>query len=64
MLKVLTITYDFNMLKKNQDIVSVMKLVDFTKRQLQSRGILNGILSFCKHGIVISEMDEKYGLGI
>lgn len=41
-----------------------MNLADFTKRKLQSRGILFDVFSFCdKHGIVIPEMDEKYGLG-
>ncbi|XP_060195068.1 uncharacterized protein LOC132624280 [Lycium barbarum] len=38
MLKILVITYDLNMAlqRKDQDIVSAIKLVDFTKRKLQS----------------------------
>ncbi|XP_019239589.1 PREDICTED: zinc finger MYM-type protein 1-like [Nicotiana attenuata] len=38
MLKILTITYDLNMAlqRKDQDIVSAMKLVNFSKRQLQT----------------------------
>ncbi|XP_075112603.1 uncharacterized protein LOC142182290 [Nicotiana tabacum] len=38
MLKLLAITYNLNMAlqKKDQDIINAMKLVDFTKRQLQT----------------------------
>nr|XP_009793096.1 PREDICTED: uncharacterized protein LOC104240016 [Nicotiana sylvestris] len=71
-LKLLAITYDLNMAlqKKDQDIVSTMKLVDFTKRQLQTmreskwNSLIEDVSSFCdKNGIVIPKMDEKYALG-
>ncbi|XP_019252664.1 PREDICTED: zinc finger MYM-type protein 1-like [Nicotiana attenuata] len=68
MLKLLAITYDLNMAlqKKDQDIVSAMKLVDFTKRQLQTMReskwspLIEDVSSFCdKNGIVIPKMDEN-----
>ncbi|XP_009793096.2 uncharacterized protein LOC107775545 [Nicotiana tabacum] len=71
-LKLLAITYDLNMAlqKKDQDIVSTMKLVDFTKRQLQTmreskwNSLIEDVSSFCdKNGIVIPKMDKKYALG-
>ncbi|XP_075074909.1 uncharacterized protein LOC107814300 [Nicotiana tabacum] len=47
-----------------------MKLVDFTKRQLQTmreskwNSLIEYVSSFCdKNGIVIPKMDEKYALG-
>nr|XP_016438038.1 PREDICTED: la-related protein 1A-like [Nicotiana tabacum] len=52
--------------KKDQDIVSAMKLVDFTKRQLQTmreskwNSLIEDVSSFCdKNGIVIPKMGEK-----
>ncbi|XP_060210959.1 uncharacterized protein LOC132637973 [Lycium barbarum] len=72
MLKILAITYDLNMAlqRKDQDIVSAMKLVDFTKRKLQSmresewNSLVEDVSLFCeKNGIMIPEMNEKYGLG-
>nr|XP_016469117.1 PREDICTED: uncharacterized protein LOC107791543 [Nicotiana tabacum] len=72
MLKILAITYDLNMAlqRKDQDIVSAMKLVDFSKRQLQTmreskwNSLMEDVSSFCdKNGIVIPKIDEKYGLG-
>nr|XP_009799704.1 PREDICTED: zinc finger MYM-type protein 1-like [Nicotiana sylvestris]XP_016458743.1 PREDICTED: zinc finger MYM-type protein 1-like [Nicotiana tabacum]XP_016458744.1 PREDICTED: zinc finger MYM-type protein 1-like [Nicotiana tabacum] len=72
MLKLLAITYDLNMAlqKKDQDIVSAMKLIDITKRQLQTmreskwNSLIEDVSSFCdKNGIVIPKMDEKYALG-
>ncbi|XP_059277816.1 uncharacterized protein LOC132032000 [Lycium ferocissimum] len=72
MLKILAITYDLNMAlqRKDQDIVSDMKLVDFTKRKLQSmresgwNSLVEDVSLFCeKNGIMIPKMDEKYGLG-
>ncbi|XP_075097963.1 uncharacterized protein LOC142175277 [Nicotiana tabacum] len=67
----MAITYDLNMAlqRKDQDIVNAMKLVHFTKRQLQTmreskwNSLLEDVSSFCdKNGIVIPKMDEKYGL--
>nr|XP_016465262.1 PREDICTED: uncharacterized protein LOC107788120 [Nicotiana tabacum] len=56
--------------RKDQDIVSAMKLVDFAKRQLQImreskwNSLIENVSSFCdKNGIVIPKMDEKYALG-
>ncbi|XP_019250997.1 PREDICTED: uncharacterized protein LOC109229905 [Nicotiana attenuata] len=56
--------------KKDQDIVSAMKLVDFTKRQLQTmreskwNSLIEDVSSFCdNNGIAIPKMDEKYALG-
>nr|XP_009603043.1 uncharacterized protein LOC104098090 [Nicotiana tomentosiformis] len=56
--------------RKDQDIVSAMKLVDFAKRQLQTmreskwNSLIENVSSFCdKNGIVIPKMDEKYALG-
>ncbi|XP_060210282.1 uncharacterized protein LOC132637161 [Lycium barbarum] len=72
MLKILAITYDLNMAlqRKDQDIVSAMKLVVFTKRKLQSmresewNSLVEDVSLFCeKNGIMIPEMNEKYGLG-
>nr|XP_009763368.1 PREDICTED: zinc finger MYM-type protein 1-like [Nicotiana sylvestris] len=72
MLKLLAITYDLNMdlQKKDQDIFSAMKLVDFTKKQLQTmreskrNSLIEDVSAFCdKNGIVIPKMDEKYALG-
>ncbi|XP_075095473.1 uncharacterized protein LOC107785324 [Nicotiana tabacum] len=72
MLKIMAITYDLNMSlqRKDQDIVNAMKLVHFTKRQLQTmreskwNSLLEDVSSFCdKNGIMIPKMDEKYGLG-
>ncbi|XP_075086338.1 uncharacterized protein LOC142169041 [Nicotiana tabacum] len=71
-LKVLALTYDLNMAlqKKNQDIVSAMKLVGFAKRQLQDmrdsrwNSLIRDVSLFCvKHGIVIPEMDMNYVRG-
>ncbi|XP_060216886.1 uncharacterized protein LOC132644319 [Lycium barbarum] len=71
-LKVLAITHDLNMAlqRKDQDIVSAMNLVGFTKRQLQSMreskwdSLVKDVSSFCvKHDIVIPEMDKNYALG-
>nr|XP_016470487.1 PREDICTED: zinc finger MYM-type protein 1-like [Nicotiana tabacum] len=71
MLKITAITYDLNMAlqRKDQDIVSAMKLVHFTMRQLQImreskwNSLLEDVSSFCdKNGIVIPKMDEKCGL--
>nr|XP_009587958.1 zinc finger MYM-type protein 1-like [Nicotiana tomentosiformis] len=72
MLKIIAITYDLNMAlqRKDQDIVSTMKLVHFTKRQLQTmreskwNSLLEDVSSFCdKNSIMIPKMDDKYGLG-
>nr|XP_016483140.1 PREDICTED: zinc finger MYM-type protein 1-like [Nicotiana tabacum] len=72
MLKIMAITYDLNMAlqRKDQDIVNAMKLVHFTKRQLQTmreskwNSLLEDVSSFCdKNGIMIPKMDEKYGIG-
>ncbi|XP_059281308.1 uncharacterized protein LOC132035001 [Lycium ferocissimum] len=72
MLKVLAITHDLNMAlqRKDQDIVSAMNHVGFTKRQLQSMreskwdSLVKDVSSFCvKHDIVIPEMDKNYALG-
>ncbi|XP_059289856.1 uncharacterized protein LOC132043367, partial [Lycium ferocissimum] len=72
MLKVLAITHDLNMAlqRKDQDIVSAMNLVGFTKRQLQSMresrwdSLVKDVSSLCvKHIIVIPEMDKNYALG-
>ncbi|XP_075087904.1 uncharacterized protein LOC142169865 [Nicotiana tabacum] len=72
MLKILAIIYDLNMAlqRKDQDIVSAMKLADFSKRQVQTmreskwNSLIEDVSSFCdKSGIVIPKMDEKYGLG-
>ncbi|XP_075089309.1 uncharacterized protein LOC107786711 [Nicotiana tabacum] len=72
MLKVLALTYDLNMAlqKKDQDIVSAMKLVGFAKRQLQDMRdsrwnslIRDVFLFFVKHGIMIPEMDMNYVRG-
>ncbi|XP_070040526.1 uncharacterized protein LOC142168800 [Nicotiana tabacum] len=71
MLKILTIAYDLSMAlqRKDQDIVSVMKLVDFSKRKLQTMrkskwdSLMEDASSFCdKNSIVIPKMDEKYSL--
>ncbi|XP_059295392.1 uncharacterized protein LOC132048713 [Lycium ferocissimum] len=68
----LAITHDLNMAlqRKDQDIVSAMNLVGFTKRQLQSMreskwdSLVKDVSSFCvKHDIVIPEMDKNYALG-
>ncbi|XP_070012323.1 uncharacterized protein [Nicotiana sylvestris] len=72
MLKLLAITYDLNMAlqKQDQDNVRAMKLVDFTKRQLQTmreskwNSLIEDVSSFCdKNDIVIPKMNEKYALG-
>ncbi|XP_075082580.1 uncharacterized protein LOC142166872 [Nicotiana tabacum] len=72
MLKVLALTYDLNtaLQKKDQDIVSVMKLAGFAKRQLQDmrdsrwNSLIKDVSLFCvKHGIVIPEMDMNYVRG-
>ncbi|XP_059316502.1 uncharacterized protein LOC132067320 [Lycium ferocissimum] len=72
MLKVMAITHDLNMAlqRKDQDIVSAMNLVGFTKRQLQSMresewdSLVKDVSSFCvKHDIVIPKMDKNYALG-
>ncbi|XP_019256474.1 PREDICTED: zinc finger MYM-type protein 1-like [Nicotiana attenuata] len=72
MLKVLALTFDLNMAlqKKDQDIVSAMKLVDFAKRQLQVmresgwNSLVEEVSLFCvKHDIVIPEMDMNYYRG-
>ncbi|XP_049405198.1 uncharacterized protein LOC125868628 [Solanum stenotomum] len=72
MLKILEITYDLNMAlqRKDQDIVTAMKLVDLAKKQLQSMReskwnyLVEDIYLFCeKNDIMIPKMDEKYGLG-
>ncbi|XP_070050194.1 uncharacterized protein [Nicotiana tomentosiformis] len=56
--------------KKDQDIVSAMKLVGFAKRQLQDmrdsrwNSLIRDVSLFCvKHGIVIPEMDMNYVRG-
>ncbi|XP_070036109.1 uncharacterized protein LOC142167823 [Nicotiana tabacum] len=72
MLKVLALTYDLNMAlrKKDQNIISAMKLVGFAKRQLQDmrdsrwNSLIEDVSLFCvKHGIVIPEMDINYVRG-
>ncbi|XP_019248791.1 PREDICTED: uncharacterized protein LOC109228064 [Nicotiana attenuata] len=72
MLKVLALTYDLNMAlqKKDQDIVSAMKLVGFAKRQLQVmresgwNSLVEDVCLFCiKHDIVIPEMDMNFSRG-
>ncbi|XP_070036639.1 uncharacterized protein [Nicotiana tomentosiformis] len=72
MLKVLALTYDLSMAlqKKEQDIVSAMKLVGFAKRQLQDirdsrwNSLIKDVYLFCvKHGIVIPGMDMNYVRG-
>ncbi|XP_070052708.1 uncharacterized protein [Nicotiana tomentosiformis] len=72
MLKVLALTYDLNMAlqKKDQDIVSAMKLVGFAKRQLQDmidsrwNSLIRDVSLFCvKHGIMIPEIDMNYVRG-
>ncbi|XP_016555847.1 uncharacterized protein LOC107855359 [Capsicum annuum] len=71
MLKVLAITHDLNMAlqRKDQDIVTAMNLVGFTKRQLQSMrdskwdSLVKDVSLFCaKHDIVIPEMNKNYAL--
>ncbi|XP_016558184.1 uncharacterized protein LOC107857932 [Capsicum annuum] len=71
MLKVLAITHDLNMAlqRKDQDIITSMNLVGFTKRQLQSMrdskrdSLVNDVSLFCaKHDIVIPEMNKNYAL--
>ncbi|XP_070045896.1 uncharacterized protein [Nicotiana tomentosiformis] len=68
MLKKLAITYDLNMAlqRKDQDIISAMKLVDFSKRQLQTmreskwNSLMEDVSLFCdKNCIVIPKMDEN-----
>ncbi|XP_047256024.1 zinc finger MYM-type protein 1-like [Capsicum annuum] len=72
MLKVLAITHDFIMAlqRKDQDIVTAMNLVGFTKRQLQSMrdskwdSLVKDVSLFCaKHDIVILKMNKNYSLG-
>ncbi|KAM3343687.1 hypothetical protein P3S68_025777 [Capsicum galapagoense] len=72
MLKILIVTYDLNtdLQRKDQDIVSAMKLVDFSKRQFQLmreckwNSLLEDVSLFCeKNDIVILEMNEKYDFG-
>ncbi|XP_075084727.1 uncharacterized protein LOC142167982 [Nicotiana tabacum] len=69
---VLALTYDLNMAlqKKDQDIVSAIKLVGFAERQLQDtrdsrwNSLIEDVSLFCvKHGIVISERDMNYVRG-
>ncbi|XP_016476984.2 uncharacterized protein LOC107798493 [Nicotiana tabacum] len=69
MLKIIAITYDLNMAlqRKDQDIVSTMKLVHFTKRQLQTmreskwNSLLEDVSSFCdKNSIMIPKMDDNH----
>ncbi|XP_059289036.1 uncharacterized protein LOC132042532 [Lycium ferocissimum] len=68
--RLLAITHDLNMAlqRKDQDIISAMNLVGFTKRQLQSMrefkwdSLVKEVSSFCvKHDIVIPEMDYVFG---
>ncbi|XP_075077349.1 uncharacterized protein LOC142164077 [Nicotiana tabacum] len=56
--------------RKDQDIISAMKLVDFSKRQLRTmrefkwNSLMEDVSLFCdKNCIVIPKMDEKYGIG-
>lgn len=72
MLKVLAITHDLNMAlqRKNQDIITAMNLIGFTKGQLQFMrdskwdSLVKDVSLFCaKNHIMISEMNKNYALG-
>ncbi|KAM3281721.1 zinc finger MYM-type protein 1-like [Capsicum chacoense] len=71
-LKILVVTYDLNMnlQRKDQDIISAIKLVDFSKRQFQLmreckwNSLLEDVSLFCeKNDIMIPKMNVKYDLG-